>query len=129
MVSPSEKFQCAVAAFETYHRKDPNIVEVGGVSYPSELLYTHRVVARLRKYNPEADEILLLAAHCQHIGRWEIPREEYAMDKKGYLQWRNAEKLHHCRIAEKILSECKYDDDTIAEVQTLLMKKKQEHAD
>lgn len=123
MVSPSEKFECAVAAFEAYHRKDPNIVVVDGVSHPSELLYTARVADRLNSFHPEANEVVKLAAHCQHIGRWEIPREEYPMDKKGYLQWRNAEKAHHSRIAAKILSECGYDQDAIERVQILLMKK------
>ncbi|HEU5146040.1 MAG TPA: DUF4202 domain-containing protein [Chryseosolibacter sp.] len=123
MHSPSEKFRCAIAAFAAYHRRDPNIVVVNDVSYPSELLYTQRVADRLNKFHPEANEVVQLAAHCQHIGRWEIPREKYSMDKKGYLQWRNAEKLHHSRIAETILSECGYDGDTIERVQTLLMKK------
>ena len=123
MHSPSERFQCAVASFEAYHRKDPNIVVVNGVSYPSELLYTERLADRLKKFRPEANEAVQLAARCQHIGRWEIPREKYPMDKKGYLQWRNAEKVHHCDIAGRILSVCGYAPDTIASVQTLLMKK------
>ncbi|HEX8037801.1 MAG TPA: DUF4202 domain-containing protein, partial [Chryseosolibacter sp.] len=64
-----------------------------------------------------------LAARCQHIGRWEIPRGKYPMDKKGYLQWRNEEKVHHSRIAEKILSASGYDTGTIAKVKDLLLKK------
>jgi hypothetical protein len=64
-----------------------------------------------------------LAARCQHIGRWEIPREKYPMDKKGYLQWRNAEKMHHARIAEQILSDAGYEQQTIESVKALLLKK------
>ena len=123
MHSPSEKFKCAVTAFEAYHRKDPNIVVLNGKMYPSELLYTERVADRLSRFHPQADEVVQLAARCQHIGRWEIPREQYPMDKKGYLQWRNAEKVHHCTIAENILLECGYDRGMIEGVKTLLMKK------
>lgn len=123
MVTPSKKFLCAVSAFEAYHRRDPNVVVVDGTTYPSELLYTQRVTDRLTQFRPDANEVVRLAAHCQHIGRWEIPRDKYPMDKKGYLQWRNAEKLHHSRIAEKILLECGFDQETVQQVQALLMKK------
>jgi hypothetical protein len=78
---------------------------------------------RLSSFAPDADEALQLAARCQHIGRWEIPRENYPMDKKGYLQWRNAEKMHHARIAENILSDAGYEQQTIDRVKGLLMKK------
>lgn len=45
------------------------------------------------------------------------------MDKKGYLQWRNAEKIHHAKIAERILNECGYEAGTIEQVKTLVLKK------
>lgn len=45
------------------------------------------------------------------------------MDRKGYLQWRNEEKIHHAHIAEKILSDCGYDATVIDKVKLLLLKK------
>jgi hypothetical protein len=45
------------------------------------------------------------------------------MDRKGYLQWRNEEKIRHAQMAEKILSECEYDSETIEKVKVLLLKK------
>jgi hypothetical protein len=77
----------------------------------------------LEKYEPSASESIQLAARCQHIGRWEIARKSYPMDKKGYLQWRHAEKVHQCKIADNILRGCHYEESTIEKVKFLLMKK------
>ena len=123
MAPVSDKFACAIAAFDDYHRRDPNTVIDNGVAWPSELLYVERLTHRLDAFAPDAGETVRLAARCQHIGRWEIPRENFPMDKKGYFQWRNEEKIHHCNIAEKVLAKCGYDTGSIEEVKTLLMKK------
>jgi len=118
-----DRFSRAMAAFDAYHQRDPNREVQGGQTLPKEFLYAKRMTDRLASFAPEADEALRLAARCQHIGRWEIPREKYPIDKKGYLQWRNEEKFHHARIAEAILSEAGYDAATIEKVKTLLLKK------
>lgn len=116
-------FQKAIAAFDAYHRNDPNMEEHNGKQVPKELLYAERMTDRLGRFAPEADESVILAARCQHIGRWEIPRKKYPMDRKGYLQWRNEEKIRHAHIAEKILSACGYSAATIDRVKMLLLKK------
>lgn len=110
-------------AFDAYHRQDPNTETVDGKVFPRELLYAQRMTDRLTKFAPDAGEAVKLAVRCQHIGRWEIPRERYAMDKKGYLLWRNQEKFHHADIAEKILTDCGYDQGTKEKVKALLLKK------
>jgi hypothetical protein len=117
------RFGKAIEAFDNYHRKDPNIDTADGKEYPSEFLYAQRMTARLSVFAPDAAEVIQLAARCQHIGRWEIPREKYSPDKKGYLQWRNEEKFHHARIAESILLEAGYGQDVIEKVKSLLLKK------
>ncbi len=119
----NEKLIKAFAAFDAYNEKDPNREMANGKEYSKEVLYALRMTEKLNQYAPEAPEHIQLAARCQHIGRWEIARSEYAMDKKGYLQWRNAEKQHHSEIASKILTECGYDENTIAIVSFLLLKK------
>jgi hypothetical protein len=123
MTSLSDRFNKARDAFDTYHQKDPNTETIEGKAIPKELLYARRMTDRLAKFAPDADEAVTLAARCQHIGRWEIPREKYPMDKKGYLQWRNEEKMHHAKIAERILSEAGYALETIEAVKFLLLKK------
>jgi hypothetical protein len=78
---------------------------------------------KLVDFQPDASEHLRLAVRCQHIGRWEIPRTEYPIDRKGYLQWRTQLKMLHARIAGQILDETGYDNLTIQKVKDLLMKK------
>lgn len=118
-----EKFTKAIEAFDAYNRKDPNLETDDGQSYPKELLYAMRMTDRLKAFAPEAPDYLQLAARCQHIGRWEIPRSRYPMDRKGYLKWRNELKRHHATIAERILRDCDYDTNTIEVVKFLLLKK------
>lgn len=122
-MSLNERLETAFTTFDAYNANDPHTEIVGGVSYPKELLYGQRMTEWLNKFAPGAPEYLQLAARCQHIGRWEIPRSSYPMDKKGYLQWRNAEKFHHAKIADQILSSCRYDLETIEKVKFLLLKK------
>ena len=118
-----EKFTKAVEAFDAYNRKDPNLEMDDGQSYPKELLYAMRMTDRLNAFAPESPDYLQLAARCQHIGRWEIPRSQYPMDRKGYLKWRNELKRFHATIAEGILRDCGYDVNTIELVKFLLLKK------
>jgi hypothetical protein len=120
---PSHRFDDAIAAFDDYNLRDPNQEEFNGRVFPKELLYAQRMTERLTGFAPDADESVKLAARCQHIGRWEIPRSRYPMDKKGYLQWRNEEKAHQAKIAENILTACAYDQETVHRVKFLLLKK------
>ncbi len=117
------KFEQAIAAFDRYNEGDPNHEEFEGKKFPKEILYAQRMTERLTHFEPSASEAVKLAARCQHIGRWEILRSSYPMDKKGYLQWRNAERIHHAKIAEQILIECGYEAETIERVKTLVLKK------
>ncbi|SKC87407.1 DUF4202 domain-containing protein [Ohtaekwangia koreensis] len=119
----NERLDKAFITFDAYNANDPHQEIVNGESQPKELMYGQRMTEWLNKFAPDAPEYLQLAARCQHIGRWEIPRSSYPMDKKGYLQWRNAEKVHHAKIAEQILLSCRYDTDTIEKVKFLLLKK------
>src|SRR6478609_11649864 len=117
------KFKSAMDAFDQYNSKDPNKEIANGHAIPKELLYAQRMSIRLLKYEPNSSETLQLAARSQHIGRWEIARSSYPMDKKGYFQWRNKLKDHHAFIAEPILKTCGYDELIIEKVKALLLKK------
>lgn len=110
-------------AFDEYNSKDIVIENADGVSIARELLYAQRMTKKLLEFSPEANEYVQLAARCQHIGRWEISRSLYPMDKKGYLQWRNTLKIHHSSLASSILKDCSYTHDEIIQVSNLLLKK------
>jgi hypothetical protein len=118
-----EQLKRAFTAFDAYNAKDPNLENFEGTTHPKELLYAQRMTDRLSVYAPSVPEYLQLAARCQHIGRWEIPRKSYPMDRVGYLKWRNELKGHHAKIAEGILKECGYDNHTIEIVKFLLLKR------
>ena len=122
-------FEKAIGAFDKYNSKDPNLEEIDGRKVPKELLYAQRMSIRLIEYHSEATEALRLAVRCQHIGRWEIPRDSYPMDRKGYLQWRNKLKIHHSEIAGKILTQLGYDKEITQRVQFLVQKKQLKHDD
>src|SRR6186713_2922538 len=119
----TDQFEKAITTFDAYNLNDPHQEEVEGMLVSKEGLYAQRMSARLDDFYPGAPEYLKLAAHCQHIGRWEIPRESYPMDKKGYLQWRNVLKTHHAKLAGQILESCRYDESVIDKVKFVLVKK------
>ena len=118
-----DRFDAAIARFDAYNSNDPNMDAFQTKWYPKEVLYAQRMSEKLEQFAGESPEYIRLAARCQHIGRWEIPRSSYPMDKKGYLQWRNTLKAHHAKIAEGILLECGYETETIEKVKFLLLKK------
>ena len=123
MIPSNDQFKKAIEAFDAYNLNDPNKEECNGQVFSKEVLYAQRMTDRLNRYAPDAPDYVQLAARCQHIGRWEIARDHFPMDKKGYLQWRNQEKIHHAKIAEAILISCQYNTETIEKVKFLVLKK------
>ena len=86
MNTSSDKFAKAITAFDVYNASDPNKEKSNGLTYPKEILYANRMTERLARFAPNASESVKLAVRCQHIGRWEIPRNNYPLNKKGYAE-------------------------------------------
>ena len=103
----SEKLTAAFRLFDAANSKDPNTEMFEGKAYPKEVLYAHRMTATLMEFAPDASEALQLTARCQHICRWEIPRDRYEMNRPGYLRWRQELKKFHVEIASEILKKHK----------------------
>ena len=116
------RFQLAVARFQEAHCEDPVTVETADGQVPWSVHYHRRLVAWVRRLQPEASEALLLAAHCQHLRRWTIPRDRYPLGGAGYKRWRKTLSRYHAREAGRILGEAGYDEVTIGRVQALLRK-------
>lgn len=119
----SEKFNKAIQLFDKANSSDPNKEIFEKKEYPKELLYAIRMTERLNKFAPNPSEALKLTVRCQHICRWEIPRDSYEMNRVGYLNWRQDLKGFHAKKAASILKEVGYDDETIEQVEFLLLKK------
>ena len=115
----NEKFQTAISRFDAENSRDPNLEN----GRPRELLYAERLTQWVLKLVPDASEVLQLAARCQHICRWESPRENYPMTRPGYLKWRADLKKFHAEKSGTILREVGYDDATVLRVQDLNLKK------
>ena len=113
-----KKFQAALRRFDEENSRDPNFEN----SLPRELLYVQRLINWVLKLCPDASEELRLAASCQHICRWEIPRNSYPMTRAGYLKWRAGLKTFHAQKSGEILREIGYGEKTIQRVQDLNMK-------
>jgi hypothetical protein len=122
MMTDPVRFDRAIARFDAANAEDPNRETVGGVERPKELAYAERMTAMLGRFAPGAPEVVRLAARCQHIQRWKIPRTEYPMDRIGYLQWRKRLNKFHAQIAGDILRDVGYDEAIIGHVGTLLKK-------
>jgi hypothetical protein len=117
------RFDTAIRRFDAENSRDPNHETVNGIAHPRELIYAQWLTDWVLKLRPDASEPLRLAARCQHICRWEIPRGAYPMDKPGYLRWRADLKKFHAKKSGEILREVGYSDDVIQRVQDLNLKK------
>ena len=95
---------------------------VGETQMPWSLLYHQRLVHWVNRLNPMASEELLLAASCQHIRRWAIPRDQFPAGKSGYKRWRKRLASFHAEQAGEILREIGYDSAMIERVESLLQK-------
>ena len=119
----SQRFEAALRRFDGENSRDPNTETVNGISHPRELLYAQRLTDWVLRLCPDASDELRLAARCQHICRWEIPRQSHPMTRAGYLQWRATLKKFHAQKAGDILREAGYPEEVIRRVQDLNLKK------
>lgn len=119
----SEKFKKAIQLFDAVNSLDPNKEMFEGKEFPKELLYAERMTQKLNDFAPNSSEALQLTVRCQHICRWEIPRDSYEMNRVGYLNWRKDLNAFHAKKAASILKEVGYNEATIADVEFLLLKK------
>jgi hypothetical protein len=118
-----QRFKAALRRFDEENARDPNTESFDGVTHPRELLYARRLSDWVLRLCPDASEPLRLAAHCQHLCRWEVPRHSYPMTRAGYLQWRTVLKKFHAHKAGDILLELDYAEEIIHRVQDLNLKK------
>jgi hypothetical protein len=121
--SDHQRFESALRRFDAENSHDLNTETADGASHPRELLYARRLTQWVLRLCPDASEALRLAARCQHICRWEIPRQSYPLTRAGYLQWRAMLKKFHAQKAGDILREAGYSETVIRRVQDLNLKK------
>ena len=123
-MTSNDRFRRAVERFDAANAEDPNRELADGVEQPKELVYARRMTARLDRFRPDAPEAVRLAARCQHIRRWTIPRADYPAGREGYRGWRTDLARFHAGTAAAILSDVGYGDDVVARVGALLRKER-----
>ncbi|MFL1011445.1 DUF4202 domain-containing protein [Flavisericum labens] len=117
------RFETAIALIDEKNSQDTNTYDVFGLNYPKELLYSQRMTRKLLQFEPNASKALQIAARAQHICRWKIGRDEYPMDRVGYLKWRETLKKMHAELTSEILNQVGYDQQFVDRVSFLINKK------
>ena len=118
----TQRFRRAIEEFDRANVDDPNFERVSGTLQAKELVYSQRMTATLDEFEPTAPEVVRLAARCQHIRRWTVPRSTYPEGRDGYRRWRSDLAQFHAETAADILTGVGYDADTVQRVQVLLRK-------
>ena len=114
MIMNSEKFETVIRKIDELNAQDP---------HSWELPYSQGLTEWVLKLNPQAPEELRIAARGQHVSRWTIPREQYEMNRQGYLRWREVLKKFHAETVAGLMREAGYEEDKMQRVKTLILKK------
>lgn len=80
-------YEQARRSIDAAHAADPHLAPDGR---PAELVYAERMEAWVARLVPDAAPLLRLAARCQHLERWSVPRGSFPEGKVGYLAWRKS---------------------------------------
>jgi len=118
------KLEAAFKLFDDYNKQDPRSFEWENVSGPQEYFFAIKLYEWVLKLDTNAREELLLASRSQHIGRWEIPREDYPEGREPYLKWRKDLALHHADTASRLMSEAGYSAEQVERVTQIILKKR-----
>ncbi len=119
-----QRFHAALRRFDEENSRDPTMQpDKEGAARPREWIYAQWLTDWVLRLSPNASGELRLAARCQHLCRWMVPRESYPITRAGYLRWRETLKKFHAEKAGEILQEVGYPAEVIARVQALNLKK------
>jgi Domain of unknown function (DUF4202) len=121
-VQLTDRLARAAAIFDGRNAKDPRRDRVAGAEVPRALAEADRLSAWIEALEPEASEALRLAARCQHLERWMLPRSDFPEGRSGYLRWRKNAADHHANEAAAVLREVGYDQATIEAVRRINLK-------
>ncbi len=106
-------------AIDAAHAADPQRNAAGG---PAELAYADGIERWVGRLVPDATPLLRLAARCQHLERWSVPRASYPEGKVGYLSWRRSLYTRQAERARSLLLAAGVAEAEAAEVATWVSK-------
>jgi Domain of unknown function (DUF4202) len=114
-----DAYQKGRELIDAAHSADPVRTKDGGAA---ELLYADRIEHWVARLDERSRPILRLAARCQHLERWSVPRASFPLDKPGYLAWRRSLYVKQAEKARELLRRAGVADDEAAEVFTWVSK-------
>jgi hypothetical protein len=112
----------ALERFNALNAEDPNKITLAGKEHPRELLAAERLEAWVLRLEPDASDALRLAARCQHLKRWTVPRHDYPEGRVGYLKWRKDLSKKHAELATDVLRELGAAPTLIDSVRSINLK-------
>jgi tRNAThr (cytosine32-N3)-methyltransferase len=101
------------------HAADPHRTAEG---QPAELVYADRMEAWVAQLTPDVSPLLRLAARCQHLERWSVPRDTFPLDKPGYHAWRRSLYTKQAERARALLLDAGVAETEAAEAATWVSK-------
>ena len=101
------------------HAGDPKPAADGR---PAELVYADRMEAWVVRAAAEPTPLLRLAARCQHLERWSVPRTTFPDGKVGYLKWRQSLYKKQAARAEELMLQAGVPATEAAEAATWVSK-------
>ena len=109
----------ARSLIDAAHAADPHRAADGRAA---ELVYAERMEAWVVRLLPEAPPLLRLAARCQHLERWHVPRATFPEGKAGYLAWRRSLYTQQAERARALLLEAGAPEGEATEAATWVSK-------
>lgn len=114
-----DRYRQARQLIDDAHCGDPQRTPEGR---PAELVYADRMEGWLERLVPDAPPLLRLAARCQHLERWSVPRSTYPLDKVGYHAWRRSLYVKQAERARGLLREAGFSETEADDVATWVAK-------
>ncbi len=114
-----EAYTRARTLIDAAHAADPARAADGRAA---ELVYAERVENWVIKLVSDAPPLLRLAARCQHLERWSVPRSSFPEGKAAYLQWRRSLYTKQAERARALLLAAGVAETEAAEVATWVSK-------
>jgi hypothetical protein len=112
-------YETARALIDSAHAADPARTSDGR---PAELAYADNMEKWIVAISPDAGQVLRLAARCQHLERWSVPRASFPDGKAGYLAWRRSLYVKQAERAQQLLLEAGLPSEEAADAATWVSK-------
>jgi hypothetical protein len=114
-----DAYERARILIDTVHSADPTRAADGRAS---ELAYADHIENWVVRIAPDAEPILRLAARCQHLERWSVPRASFPVGKAGYLSWRKSLYVKQAEQARRLLVEAGVSNENAADAAIWISK-------